>query len=54
MKQDAEASMIAFYILRGIPLTELLQADAAEKKIYMAAMELEIETKEEILKSMQR
>lgn len=43
MKQDGEAAMIGFYILRGRSLEEMLSLGTADKMFYMAAMELEME-----------
>ncbi len=47
MAQDAEAAMIAFYILRGHSLDSLASLSSADKIIYMATMQKyceEIET----------
>ena len=41
MKQDIEATLIGFYILRGHTLEEMLSLGTTDKLIYAAAMELE-------------
>ena len=43
MRQDGEATMISFYILRGHTLEEMLSLGTADKMFYTAAMELEME-----------
>ena len=43
MSRDGEAQMIAFYLLRGHSLDELLGLDLIEKAFYIAAMEKYIE-----------
>lgn len=39
MGRDGEAQMIAFYLLRGHSLDELLRLGFIEKMFYIAAME---------------
>lgn len=43
MRQDGEATMISFYILRGHTLEEMLSLGTVDKMFYTAAMELEME-----------
>lgn len=43
MKQDGEAAMIGFYILRGHTVEEMMSLGTADKLFYAAAMELEME-----------
>lgn len=43
MKQDAEAEMIGFYLLRGHSLNELLSLSTIDKLFYVSAMEIYIE-----------
>lgn len=40
MKQDAEAQMIGFYLLRGHSLTELMSLSTIDKLFYISAMEI--------------
>lgn len=40
MKQDAEAQMIGFYILRGHTLDEMLSLSTTDRLFYLAAMSI--------------
>ncbi len=40
MKQDAEAQMIGFYLLRGHTLDEMLSLSTTDRLFYLAAMEI--------------
>lgn len=40
MKQDAEAQMIGFYLLRGHTLNEMLSLSTTDRLFYLAAMEI--------------
>lgn len=54
MKQDAEAAMIGFYILRGHSLEELLSLSHADKLFYIAAMDKYHEELEDAFKQAER
>lgn len=54
MAQDAEAAMIAFYILRGHSLGELLSLSHADKLFYIAAMDKYHEELEDAFKQAER
>ena len=40
MRQDAEAQMIGFYLLRGYTLDEMLSLSTTDRLFYLAAMEI--------------
>lgn len=40
MKQDAEAQMIGFYLLRGHTLDEMLSLSTTDRLFYLAAMSI--------------
>lgn len=40
MKQDADAEMVGFYILRGHTLDEMLSLSTTDRLFYLAAMEV--------------
>lgn len=40
MKQDAEAQMVGFYLLRGHTLDEMLSLSTTDRLFYLAAMEI--------------
>lgn len=46
MKQDAEAQMIGFYLLRGHSLNELMSLSSIDKLFYISAMEIYAEEME--------
>lgn len=54
MKQDAEAQMIGFYLLRGHSLKELLSLSTIDKLFYISAMEIYIEEIEKNAKEAER
>lgn len=49
MKQDGDAELIGFYLLRGHSLDELLALSTADRAFYYAAMTLYYEQKEVML-----
>lgn len=49
MKQDGDAELIGFYLLRGHSLDELLALSTVDRAFYYAAMALYYERKEAIL-----
>lgn len=46
MKQDAEAQMIGFYILRGHSIDEMMALSTTDKAFYYAAMQIYYERME--------
>lgn len=48
MKQDADAQMIGFYILRGHTLDEMMSLSTTDRLFYLAAMEIYNEEMQEI------
>lgn len=40
MRQDAEAQMVGFYLLRGHTLDEMLSLSTTDRLFYLAAMEI--------------
>ena len=40
MKQDADAQMVGFYLLRGHTLDEMLSLSTTDRLFYLAAMEI--------------
>lgn len=49
MKNDTEAAMVSFFLLRGHSLDSLLKLSSAEKIVYMAAMERHYEDVSEMI-----